>query len=111
MDKFNKLIAAVIIVAVASSGLILLSGFHYTEAPPGYALTGNFTVQSTQPTNGGVTYLLVWHGGKGTVQTNSEFSYVYNNVPVFENKTLTVTVKSSPITLYENYTKLFTLNP
>ena len=111
MDKFNKIIAAVIIVAVASGGLILISGFHYTWAPPGYVLTGNFTVQSTQPTSGGITYLLVWHGGNGTVQTNSEFSYVYNNVPVYENKTLTITVIGSPITLYENYTKLFILNP
>ena len=111
MDKFNKLIVAVIIGAVASGGFILISGFHYTEAPAGYVLTGNFTVQSAQQINGGVTYMLVWHGGNGTVQMNSEFSYVYNNVPVYENKNLTVTVKNSPITLYENYTKLFTLNP
>ncbi|MGD0643737.1 MAG: hypothetical protein ABSA75_02405 [Candidatus Bathyarchaeia archaeon] len=111
MDKFYKIVVAVMIGLVATCGLIVLSGIHSTVAPAGYVLTGNFTVQNAVKNGDETTYLLIWHGTNGTAQLNGEFSYVYTNVPVFEGKNVTVTVKGSPMTLYENYTRLMSLNP
>jgi hypothetical protein len=111
LEKFEKIVAVVLIALVATCGLIYLSGIHYTQAPAGYVITGNFTVQNVVQNSNDKTYLLVWHGANGTVELNGEYSYVYTNVPVFEGKNVNVTVNGSPMAVYENYTMLMNLKP
>ena len=111
MQKIDKAFAAVFVVAFVICGVIVISGVHSTLAPRDFVVNGNFTVQDQTKTGAGTSYLLVWHGGNGTAQINAANSYVYTEVSLLDGKNVTITVNNSPVTLYENYTKLFTLNP
>jgi hypothetical protein len=111
MQKIDKVFVAVFVAAFVICGVIVISGVHSTIAPRGFVVNGNFTVQDQTKIEAGTSYLLVWHGGNGTAQINAANSYVYTEVSVSDGKNVTVTVNSSPVTLFENYTKLFTLNP
>jgi hypothetical protein len=108
MDKADKVVVIILVVAFICGGLILATTMQKPAAA--YVPNGNFTVESKSPSQNGSLYTLIWHGGNGTVQLSNEFTHFFFEDEVFEGKTVTFTV-SDQISVYENYTNLFTLYP
>jgi hypothetical protein len=110
LDKADKVVIFFLVAVFAVGTVILVTSMN--SAPSAFVPNGNFTVQSKTPVQNpdGSLYTLVWHGGNGTVQLSNEFTHFFLEVNVFEGKDVSFTV-TDQMSVYENYTKLFTLYP